>query len=447
MSEINLPPGPKDNKIIGSYLDFSKYNLLDYATKVTKMFGDIVHIKLGPKHIVFLSNPEDVHRVLINEKKKYDKAKAPYIELIASDSLNTLASTKEWREKATAFRMSLQNITLDKHEQTLKSQLDEVYKQWETKLPGKVNISIDAMRITYGIMEQLMLHVDPHHYDVTEINKYKYNIVVNAINRETSLVNLPIFLDKELTESISYKYDLIKRIVDEYLLHPDESSYIGTVLKKYDIKEPPSMEMIKKITGEIMNALYLGSDPSDKLIAWTFYYLSMYPLEKEKIFKEIDQVAKGKEVSFSEIRNFPHASRFIKEVLRLRTPYALIARDALEEDKMRGYTIPKGSLCIIAPLLLHKHPEYWKNPEAFNPDRFKDIAEDYMAYIPFSKGARPCIGQQFAYRQSIYILIRTLQKYDFQLDPYQDYNIRFLGVLGCQSNIQGTILRREKHYS
>lgn len=61
-----------------------------------------------------------------------------------------------------------------------------------------------------------------------------------------------------------------------------------------------------------------------------------------------------------------------------------------------NYVLPAGAAVVIAPLQTHSDPALWQEPEKFNPDNFS--AENVQsrhkyAYIPFSGGARGCIGK------------------------------------------------------
>jgi cytochrome P450 len=40
---------------------------------------------------------------------------------------------------------------------------------------------------------------------------------------------------------------------------------------------------------------------------------------------------------------------------------------------VKGVTIPQGSVVIIPILLLHHDPQYWNDPEKFDPDRYKKL--------------------------------------------------------------------------
>ena len=64
------------------------------------------------------------------------------------------------------------------------------------------------------------------------------------------------------------------------------------------------------------------------------------------------------------------------------------------------YRVPAGAHLFIAPYFLHRRPELWPDPETFNPDRFDEARSppvDRYAYVPFSAGARRCIGEYFSF--------------------------------------------------
>lgn len=61
-----------------------------------------------------------------------------------------------------------------------------------------------------------------------------------------------------------------------------------------------------------------------------------------------------------------------------------------------GYELCKGLTVIINPYLVHRDPKHWPNPEEFQPDRFlpENMAGRHpFAYLPFSAGARNCMGK------------------------------------------------------
>jgi cytochrome P450 len=64
---------------------------------------------------------------------------------------------------------------------------------------------------------------------------------------------------------------------------------------------------------------------------------------------------------------------------------------------------------------MHRSPQYWADPQAFNPSRFLDPSQNTAsAFLPFEKGPRNCIGQQLALTEAKVIMLLTLRFFDFE---------------------------------
>lgn len=88
---------------------------------------------------------------------------------------------------------------------------------------------------------------------------------------------------------------------------------------------------------------------------------------------------------------------FILETLRKYPPGTMIARKCSEDYPIEGtdVVLEKGTGVMISILGLHKDPEYFPNPEKFDPDRYNDenrVNIPSCVYMPFGEGPRICIG-------------------------------------------------------
>jgi enediyne biosynthesis protein E7 len=69
---------------------------------------------------------------------------------------------------------------------------------------------------------------------------------------------------------------------------------------------------------------------------------------------------------------------------------------------------------------MHRHPDFWEDPETFDPERFtpeRSAGRPHFAYIPFGGGPRQCIGNTFALTEAQLVLATVAQRYRLRGDP------------------------------
>jgi cytochrome P450 len=111
----------------------------------------------------------------------------------------------------------------------------------------------------------------------------------------------------------------------------------------------------------------------------------------------------------------------VEEAMRLYPPVWGVGRQSIGADRIGGYDIPAGAIVNLSPWVTHRHPEFWDDPERFDPERFRPGAErtrPRFAYFPFSGGPRLCIGEAFALMEAQLVVAMMLQRHRLTLvDP------------------------------
>jgi cytochrome P450 len=77
-------------------------------------------------------------------------------------------------------------------------------------------------------------------------------------------------------------------------------------------------------------------------------------------------------------------------------------------------------MIVLSPYITHRHPAFWHDPEAFDPEHFtpeRSAGRPHYAYFPFGGGPRMCIGSNFAQIEMQLVLATVAQRYRLQLLP------------------------------
>jgi cytochrome P450 len=100
--------------------------------------------------------------------------------------------------------------------------------------------------------------------------------------------------------------------------------------------------------------------------------------------------------------------------MRLYPPVWVISRKTIEADTLAGFTVPPGTDVFFSPYFVHRHPDFWTDPEKFIPERFERKDDDErpkLTYLPFSAGAHHCIGETLAIYEMLVHLNRFARRF------------------------------------
>jgi cytochrome P450 len=155
------------------------------------------------------------------------------------------------------------------------------------------------------------------------------------------------------------------------------------------------------ICDETNTFMFAGHDTTATGMNWALHLLGCNPEIQAKVHQELDGVFgdDDRAVEYDDLRNLPYLECCLKEALRLFPSVPMYARTLAEDATIAGYVIPGGTRVVISPYLVHRDPKHWPDPDVYNPDRFlaeNSIGRHPYAYLPFSAGARNCIGQRYA---------------------------------------------------
>jgi cytochrome P450 len=191
-------------------------------------------------------------------------------------------------------------------------------------------------------------------------------------------------------------HDIVDEIIAKSKQNPESRSLLNELIKANS--ENPDHLTNTQIRNEIIVLFMAGHETTANTLAWNWYLISQVPEVERRIHEEIKHVVGNSKVNYDHYTGLTYTRAVLDETMRLYPPVPILSRQSHEEDIIRKRRIPPDSIMLAVPWLLHRHKQYWKNPDQFIPERFLPGAEEKInkyTYIPFSLGPRVCLGKYF----------------------------------------------------
>jgi cytochrome P450 len=222
----------------------------------------------------------------------------------------------------------------------------------------------------------------------------------------------------------AYKFRSLTKLVAQLIARrraePEEHfDYLAMLMSARD-KESGAPMAERELIDEVLTLIVAGHETTASALNWTWYLLSQHPEAEARLHAEIDAAPPAAAPSLSEMEALSYTQQVVNEALRLYPPGWLLSRRTIEADTLGGYAVPPRSNVLLPLYLLHRHPGFWKNPQAFWPERFAaehEAERPRFAYMPFAAGPRHCIGETFALYEMYVHLFKVARRYRLRFVP------------------------------
>jgi len=182
---------------------------------------------------------------------------------------------------------------------------------------------------------------------------------------------------------------------------------------------PDGMD-VKQIRDEAMTIFLAGHETTAMALTWTWWLLSQHREVEERIRAELDAVLGGRAPTMDDVPALRFTRDVIAESMRLYPPAWVVGRRAIEDAPLGPWIVPKGSIVLMSQWITHHDPRFWREPDAFRPERWANGETDGLpkfAYFPFGGGTRVCIGEAFAWTELILVLATIARRWRFEAAP------------------------------
>lgn len=287
---------------------------------------------------------------------------------------------------------------------------DNIFYKMGTKMMNFANSPLTAVKVAgYTLFPRLLKAMNITIFDQTSSNYFK-NIIFETMNHRE--------------EKGLIRHDMINLLMDvrkNHSLPTEEDKESNTLLKTTKKREWTDTE----IASQCFLFFVAGFDTVSTVLSFLAYELTVQPDIQEKLYEEIAEAKEqlgSNPLSYDVIIKMKYLDMVISETLRKWPPAAIADRVCVQDyvfDDEQGIKFPieKGMNLWIPTFAIHRDPQYYPEPEKFDPERFSEENKHNInpsAYLPFGIGPRNCIGMRFALIEVKTVLYHLLLNFSFE---------------------------------
>jgi cytochrome P450 len=401
--------------------------------------GDYARYRFGPMTYILVNDPEGVQHVLVKNAANYVKS-TTYDGVRHVVGAGLLTSEGEtWRRNRKLVQPAFHGTRHLAFAEAFARGTDAAVDRWlgEHADGARLDAHAEMMRLTLGLVGKTLFGVDLD-ADAARIGHALDVAIRWAQDHIQSVVRLPprvptpsnvrfrralATLDETALRIIAERRREVRPrgengATDGAAGHATTRDPLGELIAAHDDAGKKLTD--RELRDEVLTLVLAGHETTANNLTWTLMLLSQHPDVERRVFEEVQRVVGDGPVRFEHLPALQYTERVLSESLRLLPPAWMLERDALADDVVCGWQVPKGATVAVCAYLLHRHRRYWDNPEGFDPDRWlpeRSAGRPRGAYLPFGDGPRVCIGKSFALIEAKVCLAAMVRRVRLELEP------------------------------
>jgi cytochrome P450 len=441
------PAGPKNRFPLANARLFSG-DRLKFLLGNRDTFGDIAHFKILGRHIFQLNNPDYIQYVLVRHPEQFNKT--PNLKRSTKKTIGEglLTSEGEFHKRQRKLvQPAFHHKRIATYADLMVNYTTAMLDGWHTG--DQRDIHHEMMKLTMQIVAKALFDADVSS-DADAIGHAITVGIESASKRTMQAVSMPEWVptaeNAERRRATSLLNDTIYGMIAERRQSSEDKGDLLSMLLMAVDEDDGGQMTDKQVHDEAMTLFIAGHETTANALSWTLYLLSQHPEIEAKLLEELRTVLGGRAPTMADLPRLVYTDMVIKESMRLYPPAWIIGRLAMEDVDLGGYHIPKGSIVIMSPYVMHHDARYFEQPEAFRPERFAPGYEERLpkyAYFPFGGGPRVCVGNQFAMMEANLVLATIAQRFHVSLAPGQPVEMQPMITLRPRGSLRMTLTERE----
>ena len=405
--QLKTLPQVKSGDASGGALAFKRDQLGFLAGGIDQQ-GDIFRFRPLGFPMVMVNHPDYIQHILVEQGEKYDKDAAIFkiVRPVLRKGLIANPDMELWRRQRRLMAPHFTPRTVSKFVHNMVDESERMVERWDSSYrPGQtMDVTDEIGQLALRIVNRSLFNADVSaEAQAFERHFATANGVLGAFFRfPFPPLSVPTPRHRKLRRAINGMDEFVSGFIHRRLAEdsPDteQTDLLTLLLHSVDEEDGKGMDL-EQLHHEVLNICIGAYETTTNALSWAFYLLAGHPEAEAKLHAEVDEVLDGRTPGFDDLPKLTYTRMVVDEALRIYSPAFQFMRRAKEDDDLDGYHIPSGSNILINSYFLHRHPDFWNEPDQFDPERFsaeETAKRPKHAYIPFGGGHRVCIGKHFA---------------------------------------------------
>jgi enediyne biosynthesis protein E7 len=422
-SRMSSVPGPRGAPGLGMLPHLARDPLRTCLT-AQRRYGDVVRLPVLWGEVFLLTHPDHVERVLVANNANYWKGRLfRRADFLFGDGL-VLNDGESWHRQRRVLQPGFHADRMAAAVPAIEGVVEERAARWRqlAATGDPVDMEHEMTTLTLDLMATAMLGTRLTAAELRDLGA-AFGVVLSHLGLRFATFTLPertrLPGETRARRALTTIDRIVRRIIADRTEPRDDVLDLLLAATRDGAMSP------RLLRDEIVTLLFGGYEATAHALAWTWYELDRNP-------DVADRVRTDEDGTFTRW--------VVDEILRLYPPFWEVLRSSHGEDRFGDHVLPAGASVLLVPWVTHRHPDFWDEPEHFDPSRWQSGPPAHRhAYFPFAAGQRMCIGRPLARLELELVVRRLSQEFRPRLVPGHQVRVRAQSTLRSRHGIPMTL--------
>ena len=379
----------------------------------------VVRLRAGPASIYLVMHPDHVQQLLVENNRTYWKGRAFNRASFLFGRGLVLNEGESWLHQRRLMSPAFSQARVAGLVPIMAEVVRKKAEAWEAaaRAGRPVEMVREMMTVTLEVIARTMFSESLTDADMARMARAFGTVLPHLSLRIATFwlpERVPLPGAARARAAVRELEEIVRRVAAERRaggIRRDD--LLGMLLDARDAETGEAMSD-RQLRDEVLTTLFGGYEATADSLAWTWHLLAAHPEADARFREEVDGAMSGDAPTAEELGRMDYTRRVVMESMRLYPPFWWNLRSALANDQVGGHRIPGGATVLQVTYATHRHPEFWDDPERFDPDRFlpEAVARRHRhAYVPFGTGQRACIGRHLAMLETPLVLAMLARRF------------------------------------